>query len=276
MSDRQEDPSKSSADWQPLVVDSLTGDAIAAAMSGDVPYVHIPCFLDSEWCEEVVQRFNTAITSMPQYARQTMGPALLDTLAKPVEMFAHSDDPAEYFSYVEEDAPHVRALFDGGEDPLATIRNAWTTAGWTEVPATQDERRYHPDAVWGLRDAVAPPHIDAYERDRVSTLSRFERHINYNVYFQNADSGGDFIVYQRRATAVPAGSPPGSIEFVLESAVLSDTARHVHHPAPGDLVIFDAMLYHEVTQVDGAKNARIQEHSNILVDPKSREFLTYV
>jgi hypothetical protein len=203
-----------------------------------------------------------------------MGPALLDALARPVEMFVDDSNRDAYFSHVAGDAIRVRKLFVGGEDPLEKMRRTWRDAGWTEVPAAEDgDRRYHPDAVWGLREAAASPHVDAYECYRQLALSRFKRHLNYNVYLQDAQSGGAFAVYNRYA-ADPR-SEGGAFVAVLDPAALTDNQRIEHRPAPGDLVIFDALLYHEVTPVDGRERARIQEHSNVLVDPATREVLFF-
>ena len=258
--------------WAPLICDALGPVAIEALLSRAVPYVHVPRFLDSAWCEEVVRRFDTALAALPDHQSLQMRPAVLDALARPVEMFVDASDQLTYFAYAAEDAPRVRQLFRGGEDPLEKMRGIWRAAGWREVPAVEEHGPYHPDAVWGLRKASAPPHIDAYERDRTVALSRFERHINYNVYLQSPDAGGGFAVYRRYA---PAATGPGRFEPVLDPAELVGTERIEHTPAPGDLVIFDAMLYHEVTPVDGTHRARIQEHSNVLVDPDRREFLLF-
>jgi hypothetical protein len=261
------------AEWTPMVCQALTPAGIETLLARAVPYIHVPRFLDPVWCDEVVRRFNAVLDTLPDHRSLVMGPAVVDALARPVEMFVDAADQQAYFTYASEDAPRVRALFQGGEDPLEKMRSVWRAAGWYEVPAVEDEhRRYHPDAVWGLRKAAAPPHIDAYERDRPVALSRFERHINYNVYLQSPDAGGGFAVYQRFA---PPATGPGRFEPVLDPAELAGTTRVEHRPAPGDLVIFDATLYHEVTPVDGTHRARIQEHSNILVDPQRREFLLF-
>jgi carrier-protein-independent halogenase WelO5-like protein len=259
--------------WTPIVCEALTPAGIETLLARAVPYIHVPRFLDPAWCDEIVRRFNAALDLLPDHRSLVMGPAVVDALARPVEMFVDAADKQAYFTYVVEDAPRVRALFQGGEDPLEKMRSVWRAAGWHEVPAVEDvDRLYHPDAVWGLRKAAAPPHIDAYERDRPVALSRFERHINYNVYLQRPDAGGGFAVYQRFA---PPATGPGRFEPVLDPAELAGTPRIEHTPAPGDLVVFDATLYHEVTPVDGTRRARIQEHSNILVDPQRREFLLF-
>ncbi len=262
-----------SPEWVPLVAETLSSDALEVVVARAVPYVHVPNFLEPAWCEEVVRRFNAAMDDLPDHCGLVMGPAVLDALARPVEFFVDAADPDAYFNCAIDDAPRVRQLFAGGEDPLEKMRGIWRAAGWSEIAAVEDERRrYLPDAVWGLRRASAPPHIDAYERDRPLTLSRFERHINFNVYLQKPDAGGAFAVYNRYAEG-PRGA--GRFEPVLDVALLADTERIEHRPAPGDLVIFDAMTYHEVMPVDGRRNARIQEHSNILVDPTRRECLFF-
>src|SRR2546426_1029887 len=172
-----------SSTWAPLVAGRLSGAEIDAVLARTVPYVHVPRFLDPSWCEEVVRRFWAALDDLPDHRSLVMGPALLDALARPVELYVDAPDHDVYFTHAAEDAARVRRLFEGGEDPLEKIRGIWRAAGWTELEAVEDERRrYLPDAVWGLRKAAAPPHIDAYERDRPVALSRFERHINCNVY----------------------------------------------------------------------------------------------
>jgi hypothetical protein len=259
------------------VADTLSPAGIDALLSATIPYVHVPRFLAPAWCEEVVRRFTATIADLPEHRSLVMGPALLDTLAKPVELFVDSADPDDYFNHVARDAPRVRMLFAGGDDPLEMMRHAWRSAGWTEIPAAEDERRrYHPDAVWALRRAAAPPHVDSYEHDRTIALSRFERRFNYNVYIQNADAGGDFVLYNRYASAGPDGARLTSLDPAQAAALLGGATRLEHRPAPGDLVIFDAMLYHEVTLVDGIHRPRIQLHSNMLLDPAAREFLFFV
>jgi hypothetical protein len=235
--------------------------------------VHVPQFLAPSWCEEVVRRFSAAIASLPDHQSQVMGPALFDTLAKPVEMFVDSSDPEEYFNHVAADAVRIRRLFEGGDDPLEMMRRIWLEAGWHEVAAAEnDNRRYHPDAIWGLRQAAAPPHVDAYEHDRRIALSRYDRRLNYNVYIQNAESGGQFIIYNQ----IGADDKPRALVGAQAAALVEATERIVHCPSPGDLVIFDAMFYHEVTQVHGTQTPRIQVHSNMLVDPAARDFLFFV
>ena len=263
--------------WLPLLTDTFAAAEIEAVLSRTVPYVHVPRFLAPAWCDEVIERFNRAIEQLPDHQSLTMGPMLFDTLARPVEMFADTANPEEYFTYVDGDAPRVRALFSGGVDPLEKMRRAWRDAGWSETPAAEDEhRRYHPDVVWGIRRAAAPPHVDTYEHDREIALSRFDRRFNYNVYLQNADAGGMFVAYGRYADESVSGGGRWSFDRVLDPSALHGAARFEHRAAPGDLVIFDAMLYHEVTAVNGESNRRIQVHSSMLLDPTNREFLFFV
>jgi hypothetical protein len=259
--------------WRPLVADVLSAPEIEALIDRRVAYVHIPNFLAPAWCEEVVRRFSAAIAALPDHQAQRMGPALFDTLARPVEMFVDSADPEEYFSHVAEDSARIRQLYAGGDDPLEKMRGLWCAAGWREVAAAENETRpYHPDAIWGLRQAAAPPHVDAYEHDRSISLSRYDRRFNYNVYIQNAESGGHFVIYNQTG----ADNKPRALEGADAAALIESSEQIVHRPRPGDLVIFDAMYYHEVTQVHGTQTPRIQVHSNMLVDPAAREFLFFV
>lgn len=262
--------------WQPLVLEAFDAEAIDALVARAVPYVHVPKFLDPAWCREVVRRFGAAIESLPDHQGLVMGPMTFDSLAKPVELFVDSPEPHEYFAHVESDAPRVRAVFAGGDDPLALMRRSWQSAGWTEVPATEGpDQRYHPDVVWGIREAVAPPHVDMYERDHSAALSRFPRRLNYNIYLQNPDSGGQFAVYDRwHDPNVPRVKP--WLNSADVEGLFATNTRLAHQPEPGDLVIFDAMLYHEVTRVDGHRRRRVQLHSSLLADPAAREFTFFI
>ena len=275
---REQQSGPDAGSWVPLVADSVSPAAIEALLARRVPYLHVPGFLDPSWCAEVIRRFWATMDTLPDHRSLSMGPALFDTLVKPVEFFVDANDQDEYFAHVAEDAPRVRGLFAGGDDPLDKMRSAWRTAGWIEVPAVEDEhRRYHPDAIWALRRAAAPPHVDSYEHDRQIALSRFGRRFNYNVYLQNADSGGFFVLYNYTSSPeAPADREPRALDAAWTAKLLGGAERLEHHPAPGDLVIFDAMQYHEVTQVDGARTPRIQIHSCMLVDEATREFLFFV
>jgi hypothetical protein len=269
--------SGSNPPWRPLVTDSLSPEAIDAVLQRRVPYVHVPGFIDPAWCEEIIRRYDAALDTVPDHRGLTMGPALLDALVMPVELFVDSRDSSRYFTHVAEDAARMRALFNGGDDPLAMMRQAWGAAGWTEVDAAEDaQRRYHPDAIWGLRRAAAPPHVDAYEHDRQIALSRFDRRINYNVYLQNGESGGHFVIYNRCASSQASDAEPRALDAEWSAKLLAGAERLEHRPAPGDMVIFDAMTYHEVTAVDGMRTPRIQIHSNMLLDSSSREYVFFV
>lgn len=267
----------SSPAWRPLVTDRLSPEAIEAVLQRRVPYVHVPRFLDPDWCAEIIRRYDAALDTVPDHRGLIMGPALLDALVMPVELFVDSADRGRYFTHVAEDAARMRALFAGGDDPLDMMRRAWRAAGWSEVEAAEDaERRYHPDAIWGLRRAAAPPHVDAYEHDREIALSRFDRRINYNVYLQNGASGGHFVIYNRCASSAISDSEPRALDAEWSARLLAGVERLEHRPAPGDMVIFDAMTYHEVTAVDGVQTPRIQIHSNMLLDSTAREFTFFV
>src|SRR5690349_20608277 len=98
-----------SSGWTPLVCAALTPAGIETLLARDVPYVHVPRFLVPVWCDEVVCRFNAALDSQPDHRSLAMGPAVLDALARPVEMFVDAADQQTYFTYATEDAPRVRA-----------------------------------------------------------------------------------------------------------------------------------------------------------------------
>lgn len=265
--------------WLPLILPSLTPAVVDLVMNRAAPFVRIPGFLSLEWCDEIVRRFEQAMEEVPDQRGMRMGTMLFDSLAWPVEMFVDRREFDEYFSYVADSHARIRRLFSGGTDPLMSMRRVWSEAGWTEVPAQEDDsRHYLPDAVWGIRDAFAPPHIDAFEHDRPggrpTALARFPRRFNFNVYIQNPDQGGEFIVFNRYGASdsdVPRGLAPN-----LAAQLLGGVERIVHRPTPGDLVIFDARLYHEVGAVEGRDKARVQQHCCILADPATREFAFFV
>lgn len=265
----------SSDSWKPLILPSLTPAAVDILLSRTVPFIRIPGFLSAEWCAEIIRRFELAMEEVPQQRGMRMGTMLFDSLAWPVEMFVDRDEFDEYFIHVADSARRIRRLFAGGTDPLVAMRQVWNEAGWKEVPAEEDaDRRYLPDAVWGIRDAFAPPHVDAFEHDRPTALSRFQRRFNFNVYIQNPDKGGEFIVFNRHGET--HSDLPRGLDPELSARVLGGVERIVHRPTPGDLVIFDAMQYHEVGAVEGGDRARIQEHCCILAEPATREFAFFV
>ncbi len=265
----------SSDSWQPLVLPRLTPAAVDILMNRTYPYICIPGFLSPEWCAEIVQRFERAMEEVPHQRGMRMGTMLFDSLAWPVEMFVDRDEFDEYFTHVADSASRIRRLFAGGTDPLHTMRQVWSEAGWKETPVEEGPgRAYQTDAVWGIRDAFAPPHVDAFEHDRRNALSRFQRRFNFNVYIQNPDRGGEFIVFNQYA-AMDSDVPRG-LDPELSAQLLGGVERIVHRPTPGELVIFDAMMYHEVGVVEGANKARIQEHCCILAEPAAREFTFFV
>lgn len=261
--------------WKPLILPRLTPDVVDILMDRTRPYVCIPEFASAEWCAEVVRRFERAIDEVPHQRGMRMGTMVFDSLAWPVEMFVDRDEFDEYFTHVADSARRIRGLFAGGTDPLLAMREVWREAGWTEAAVEEGPgRTYLPDAFWGIRDAWAPPHVDAFEHDRPSALSRFPRRFNFNLYIQNPDQGGEFIVFNRFGTS--DSKVPRGLDAAWSERLLGGVDRIVHRPTPGELVIFDAMLYHEVGAVQGANRARIQDHCCILAEPAAREFTFFV
>lgn len=261
--------------WKPRVLPHLTTEVVDLLLDRACPYVCIPGFASPDWCAELVRRFERAMDEVPQQRGMRMGTMLFDSLAWPVEMFCDREPFDEYFTHVEDSARRIRALFAGGPDPLLAMREVWRAAGWTEVAAEEGPgRRYLPDAFWGIRDAWAPPHVDAFEHDRQGALSRFSRRFNFNLYVQSPDRGGEFTVFNRFGTS--DSTVPRGLDAAWSAKILGGVERIVHRPVPGELVIFDAMLYHEVGAVDGATRARIQQHCCILAEPTTREFAFFV
>lgn len=263
----------------PLVLDELEMRAVEALLAREIPWVLVPSFLRPEWCAEVASRFEEVMSTLPERRKVPLGPTIGDTLVEPVEMFIDTPHPEAYFAAAARDAHLVRDLFEGGEDPLRKMQEFWHSAGWRELPAEEGPGQcYLPDLIWAVHHGAVPPHVDRFEQERTNSLSRFPRRLNYNVFIQNPDKGGEFAVYGRfrGSESVPAGRKNYGFEPDLAEAIVEGCDRRVHHPAPGDLILFDALLYHEVLPVEGYERTRITVHSNILLNPPEKELLFFV
>lgn len=275
--------------WVPLTADCLTSDAIDALLADEVPYVRVPRFLEPEWCAEVSRRYVEQMKNFPENKLQ-VGPAYLQALVRPLDLHMHLPDMSSYFARAQHEAPRVREIYRGGEDPLDKLRSMWEAAGWTCTTAAEPEGPYQQDLIWSIIDGgQQAPHVDTYQSDRQTSLSRFARRISYNIFLQAPDSGGGFVVYRRRKQSVPVVGPKGKIfqavgpedaeqlpwvadpDYVTN--LVADVARADYEIVCGDLVIFDACNYHDVLANTGH---RIVSHANLAVDPIGLEFAFYV
>ncbi|APR79823.1 Hypothetical protein A7982_05170 [Minicystis rosea] len=130
-----------------------------------------------------------------------LGPCFVKVLVKPLDVFMHGPDLSRYFDFVPGDAPRVREVFRGGPDPLDTIRAQWEAAGWTCVPAIEhlaaDGKPYHSDLILSLEDNdLQAAHVDTFQGDWLTSLSRFARRISFNIFLGVPDEGG-FAVFRR-------------------------------------------------------------------------------
>lgn len=275
--------------WEPLTSDTLSPEAIRLLLTDDVPYVRIPNFLEPNWCAEVSRRYVERLKEFPENEWE-VGPCKLKSLVGPLDLVMHSDDMSAYFATADKESARVREIYEGGEDPLAKLRKNWEDAGYTHQIAAEDGRPYLPDLIWSLIDSGRQaPHVDTYQSDRVTSLSRYGRRISWNLFLQEPDSGGGFIVYQRRKQRVTVVGPDGMTFEAAGPEIVEDMPWNAepeqilalmegypsadYTPVCGDLIIFDACNYHDVMANTGH---RIVGHSNIAVDPIERDFAFYV
>src|SRR5206468_11004011 len=92
-----------------------------------------------------------------------VGPAYLQALVRPLDLHMHAPDMSEYFARAHQEAPRVREMYVGGEDPLVKLRSMWEAAGWTCAIAAEVEGTYQPDLIWSIiGGGQQAPHVDTY------------------------------------------------------------------------------------------------------------------
>lgn len=250
--------------WAPVVADRLRPEHIAGLLDQRIAYVLIPGLLPRDWCAEITRRFVAFLAAHPEH-HIFFRTNYVDTVVLAMNFFMRPDgEPGapvldEYFARVATDRAALRALYAGGGDPYALVSELWRESGYAPVTAEEDGRPYHTDVLWGMcSPALAPPHVDTYHREAACSLSRFPSRFSCNTFIQPSLGGGHFRVYRHRQNDGPfrREPPPPCAEYIVR---------------PGDLLVFDAGHYHEVTPVEGEQH-RLFSHMAVLLDPASREY----
>lgn len=255
--------------WTPRIISSLTEQDIRDVLALEVPYLLIPGFLASGWCAEITRRFMEFVRTHPENALP-MKPCSVDTVVLPMNVFMRPDDakgPSNldaYFARVPGDRATLRKMYEGGPDPFPLLQKLWRGVGWREVETEDRGRPYHTDVLWGLPSpGYSPPHVDSYHLETPCSLNRFRRRFSCNLFIQSPEEGGNFRVFRlRKQDGGWNGRPPGvaSAEYVVRA---------------GDLLLFDALNYHEVLPVGGDRH-RVFSHTVAVFDPELGEYSLFV
>ncbi len=257
--------------WRGLRRERLEGEDVLAVTRGELAYVHVPGFLDLAWAGEVSARFLGAVGPLHTwYDYETartlrVGRALLQELPH-VEA---------YFDAAPATNAAVRALFEGGDDALASVRAALAAAtGWEDLEPEEAGRAYATDLVQAVEEGSrAALHSDARRRELGLAISSFPLNLTWNVYLQMPERGGDLVVYDRAWRPVDERFRRARGSDYLRG-ILEETARAAVRPASGDLVIFDADRYHEVATTEGPTR-RVTAHSFIAADAERGAFMVW-
>src|SRR5262249_7861076 len=154
----------------------------------DVPMVVVERFLSAEWCGEIAKRFDAEIARTGRHVIESVPGIVLKTLARTIELV--DAFPRDYLAAVDDDAPRVRRLFDGGPDPLALVDAEIARAGWRRAPAVLDGAPCHPDLVWAMSPGSASPvHVDTFLIHHPCALSRYAKRIGYNAFVRPSEAG---------------------------------------------------------------------------------------
>lgn len=253
---------KALGEWEGLETARLESGHVEDLLSGRVPYVRLPAFLDPAHCEKIVRRFLRSPFETRDYgASRTLqvGMAL-------APMFQR-----EYFSRSRELNAAVESLYRGFENPALKLREAMKGAtGWTSLEPVEDGIPYCSNMVLAMPPSTDMPlHCDLSKEEPGLFVSRFPRQFSWNVYLEVAESGGELAIYKR---AYRVGDEklrmPGRLDY--HPSVIDGAELALVRPRPGDLVILDSYHYHRVLATGGARH-RVTSHSFISVDPAKGE-----
>jgi len=286
---RRARPTHTHASWKPVTTDTVTAEHLDALLRDEIPYIRVPKFFSADWCDEIARRFWAMMDQLPDN-KTPIGPCVASMLIKPLDLFMHDADLSPYFDWAAKEAPRMREVFAGGDDPLDKIAALWERAGWKRVTAAHEGKPFEPDVIWSLESGpLQAPHVDTFQSDRVTDISRFDRRISYQVYLEIPEEGGEFAVFQRRKQGgfvkgpggmkIPVLGPDKADDFRWAEDVgvvnnlLTQIPRADYELEKGDFILFDACNYH---QVMGCKGIRTAAHANLAVDPDTKEFAFYV
>lgn len=252
--------------WEPIVAPAVTSEAIAALLSGEAPYLRLPGFFGVAWCDELARRFHAMAAERPDHRVQLDGGAYMDTLGFSIEIARSME---KYFRGVAEDAPRMRAIYQGGDDLIAKLNEQFTAIGWSVVVAAEGDQPYLTDIVLGGPGSRTPLHKDTYVVEYPDCcLSRFGYRLGANAYLHRPEAGGELVIYRRRHLSGEGQGGDGS-PWIDQSFV--EGVEHVaYRPEIGDMVIFDSYRYHEILLSRGSE-PRLAAHTTILVDAARSE-----
>jgi hypothetical protein len=251
------------ASWATLTSEELRSGHIDALLAGEVAYVRVRGFFDSEWCAEIKRRF---LESSPAiYETLDYGFVKVLQLGMSSKMVMKPED--DFFAKSARVIPRLRRLYRGGDDPLLKVRGAMERCGWSMLGAKERTGPYCSDMIWALRPgSELARHRDSSTEKTKLWIHRFSRQLTWNLYISSCAKGGELVVYQTSRKPGRKLETTGRATLVVPKG----TRAVQYEPEIGDLVVFVPGNYHEVLPNRG-EGHRITAHSFIGLDPESRE-----
>jgi hypothetical protein len=161
----------------------------------------------------------------------------------------------DYLTAVAEANAERRQLLGSQPDPIEDVvqllRAAWPAGARI---ATEGDRAYFAGVIRSLKKV--PHHTDSARRDLEGwSVAKITRQLSWNLFLTDPDSGGEFEIWSRywrdddeRDYRYDRATKKG-----YRPEVVHGHSSVVVSPCTGRLVLFNALYYHTVRDVIGAK-----------------------
>ena len=248
--------------WAGREVEVLTLQDVRDVIDGTVACVIIRGFLDPDASARVVERFDVATPGTGAYGvvptRQVGMPLM------PVDL-------DNYFAASERLNAEVDAVFGDVPNQALRVRAEMERAtGWRTVTVDHEGAPYLRSLFVSFPPgAHIPVHVDRSSDIEGLILIRFPIQLSWNIYLQPSEGGGELWIYDRafvRNEVTWVGDGHGGLE--VDDGLLRKVAKFSFET--GDLILFDANRYHEVTAITGDRS-RVFAHGFISVDSSAGE-----
>ena len=235
-------------------IDRLNPSDLTDLVSGKIAVLHWPSFLSCEQCDEAVEKIESYNTTDLYEVTKKVSP--IKKIGKAVFDYAGKDEMlTNYFRQI----PSINKLLDNFFDDnpplnsfLDIVNNAWPQGACVENYAENEMyygliREFPPGSFALAHQDVMAWDIPTYERAKL-----VQHQFAANVYLQTPLMGGNLTVidfeYKDKKSYELAKLPDSYGIDVTQ--IVPAPPKITIKPCQGDLVMFNAKLLHEVSEVE--------------------------
>jgi hypothetical protein len=232
--------------WRTLEESDLDAETFDALLANEIPLIRLPHFLSSDECDAFAGAVEALKDSMTMYAGTGAAAGFFGV--SQYQYRQGDGDKDGYFAAVAPTKKQLSALFAATVDPLTRLRDVLATLGMSIAAATEDGYgEYFPCIIRFATGGLFRHYDYAPFNTPGWSIAEIDAQLTWNLYIQEALSGGQTVVYNWPASACAPGDENAKMG-VLDDDARDDVATVRFRPTMGDIVFFNSRNAHQVVR----------------------------